>query len=209
MCPLLGFMATIKEALKYPFANWKRMFNYWWMLIPIWGWFVVAGYLVRVINEIIKKGSKNELPAIRPWEGLFKTGFLAIITLVILSLFVFVLMLIPYVGVVAYIYISLILPVLWIQFAETKRIRDGLDVLRASNTIFTHLGKYVLALLKSFVVAIIYLLASIPIITFVVTVPVYYFSFLYLFVDFYREAKSTHPTDVMAKATAARKKKKK
>ena len=200
-------MVTIKDALRYPFANWKRMFNYFWLLVPIWGWFVVSGYVVRVIREITRKGSKNELPAIHPFEGLFTTGLFVAVTLLILGAFLWVLMLIPYFRWLAEVYFVFIFPLLVIQFAATKKPRDGLDVLGATNTIFTHFGSYLLTYFKTIIVIIVYLIASIPLITLIVTLPGIVFSSTYLFVDFYRGTKSTHPADVVAKAISKKKRK--
>ncbi len=179
-------MATIGEALKYPFANFKRLFNYWWILVPIWGWFVVGGYGIRIINELVK-GNTIELPAIRPFTGLFKTGFFYFVTWVIIVLVMSLLMLIPVLGWLVYVYFILIAPILTFQFAESGRIRDGLNFIRASKTIFPNFGRYLLAYVKTVVVMLIFLVASILIITLIVTIPAMMFSGNYIFAEFYKQ----------------------
>src|SRR3989338_10540192 len=141
-------MATIGEALKYPFANFKRVFNYWWLLVPIWGWFVVSGYFIRVINELVK-GNTQELPAIRPFAGLFRTGFFVMVTGLIIGIVAWLFMLIPLVGWIAYAYLVLIAPLMIFQFAEQGKIRDGLNVVRASKTVFASFGRYLVAYVKT------------------------------------------------------------
>ena len=179
-------MATIGEALKYPFANFKRVFNYWWLLVPIWGWFVVPGYFIRVINELVK-GNTKELPAIRPFAGLFRTGFFVMVTGLIIGIVAWLFMLIPLVGWIAYAYLVLIAPLMIFQFAEQGKIRDGLNVVRASKTVFASFGRYLVAYVKTIVVGIIFLVASILIITLIVTLPAMNFSQYYFFAEYYKQ----------------------
>ena len=44
---------TIIDAFKYPFSNWTRLFNFWWVIIPILGWFAVAGYFMEIIESTL------------------------------------------------------------------------------------------------------------------------------------------------------------
>ncbi len=179
-------MATIKEGLKYPFVNFKRLFNFYWVLIPVWGWFVFFGYAVKIINEI-RSGKREELPPIRPFKGLFKLGFLVAVLSLVYGIAINIVLKIPLVGWIGYIYIMLILPIVFIQFAETEKMADGFDIVRATKTVFGNLGKYIVMYLKIIVVGLIFMAASIPIITLIVTIPA--MSFMqYLFVmDFYKE----------------------
>ncbi|MBT3836054.1 DUF4013 domain-containing protein [Candidatus Woesearchaeota archaeon] len=180
-------MASIKEALKYPFANFARLFNYWWILVPVWGWLVASGYGLRVYEEIIK-GKDKELPAIRPFTGLFKEGFFLIVVMLVLQIAVFIIALIPLLGWVGNVYYILIAPVLVAQIAVTKKIGDGLNVVDASKVVFNNFGEWIITFLKSLVVVLIWLIASIPIITMVVTIPAISWSQSYLWANYYREA---------------------
>ena len=179
-------MATIGEALKYPFANFKRVFNYWWLLVPIWGWFVVPGYFIRVINELVK-GNTKELPAIRPFAGLFRTGFFVVVTWLIIVIITGLFMFIPILGVIVYAYFILVNPILIFQFAEQGKIRDGLNVVRASKTVFASFGRYLVIYVKTIVVGIILFIASVLIITLIVTIPAMSFSQCYLFAEYYKQ----------------------
>lgn len=143
-------MATIKEALRYSFSRWGRTFNYYWALIPIWGWFVVYGYIIRVLNEI-KKGNK-ELPPINPFKGLFKTGALFFVVMLVIALASLVLIFIPVVGWLALIYLSFMLPMMMLQFAEKQEIKEGLNFIRASKTVFNDFKRYGKVMLKALAV---------------------------------------------------------
>jgi len=180
-------MASIKEALKYPFANFARLFNYWWVLIPIWGWFVASGYGLRV-NEQIIKGKDKELPAIRPFDGLFKEGFFLFVVMIVLQIALFVVMLVPILGWIGYVYYILIVPILLAQIAVTKKIEDGLNIVDASKVVFNNFGEWMVTFLKSLVVMIVWLLASIPIITLVITIPAMSWSQSYLWAHYYKDA---------------------
>lgn len=179
-------MATIKEGLKYPFTNFKRLFNYYWLLIPVWGWFILCGYSIKIINEV-RKGNIKGLPPIRPFKGLFKLGFFVAVLSLAYIIVMQIFLMINYIGWIGYLYLMLILPIAFIQFAETKNLRDGFDVVRATKTVFNNFGKYIIMYLKMIAAGLVLLVASIPIITLIVTLPAMGFM-QYLFItDFYVE----------------------
>ncbi len=180
-------MATIKQALAYPFVNFARLWNFWWFLVPIWGWFIVNGYIVRICSEI-KKGKSEELPAIRPFKGLFSQGFFLTVALIVPGLILFLLFMIHPVFWLLTVYFGLISPILILQFSEKNKVRDGMNVFRATKMVFTHLGAFLLTWLKMLVVTIIWVLASVPIITLLVTLPTMQYGQYRLFTDFYVEA---------------------
>ena len=179
-------MAPIKEALRYPFAKWRRLFNYFWLLIPVWGWFVVYGYLIRIL-ENLRRGRHRELPAIHPLKGLFSTGFFLCVSIFIYAIILFALSLIPVLGWVAYVYVLLISPLLFLHYSETKNVKDLFDVVTASDILFSYPKEYILAWLKTIAFILILLLASIPVITLIVTLPALSFGQYYFFGEFYRE----------------------
>lgn len=178
-------MATISEGLKYPFTNIKRLFNIWWLLVPIWGWFVVNGYGIRILKELVK-GNTKELPPIHPFKSLFKTGFLLTIALLIVYIPSVILSLIPVIGLIISVYLAFIFPLLEFQFAEKQRIRDGVDIVQATKTAFAHFREYLLAYFKTIVVGIIFVIASLPIITIIVTFPALVISQYYFFAEYYK-----------------------
>ncbi len=179
-------VATITEALKYPFANWKRLFNYFWILVPVWGWFVVYGYLIRIL-ENLRRGRHKELPAIHPFKGLFSTGFFLCVSIFAYTIILFALSLIPVLGWLIYIYVLLISPLLLLRYSETKKTKDIFDVVGASEIMFSHFKEYIIAWLKTIAFILILLVASLPLITLIVTLPAVSLGQYYFFGEFYRE----------------------
>lgn len=45
---------SFSDALKYPFKTPKRLLYALLVLIPILGWFVLFGYIARLINEFVE-----------------------------------------------------------------------------------------------------------------------------------------------------------
>ncbi len=180
-------MATIKQTLKYPFVKFARLWNYWWWLVPIWGWLVVGGYVVRIAEEL-RKGKNEELPAIRPFTGLFSTGFFLLIALLVPLLATAFLARASSWLLIVFIYIVLISPLLVFQFSEKRKVKDGMNIFRATRLVFSHLGSFLVTWLKMIVVMIIWSLASLPVITLLITLPALRFGGFRLFADFYAEA---------------------
>ena len=189
-------MVTINEALRYPFLNFKRLFIVWLALVPVWGWFVVYGYIVRMAQDVFK-GKNKEAPALKPLNGLFTTGFYLFVMMLILTV-VFNVMLIgvsfiPILGILLwlalYIYYILVLPMMLMQFAETGKIGDGLDFVRASKIVFNNFVDYITAYIKYIVIVLILLVASIPMVTMIITMPAMYYSAMLIFGDFFKNYK--------------------
>lgn len=182
-------MASIGQAFKYPFSNMKRFFNFFWIIVPIWGWFVVGGWALRIINEI-RNGNSKEVPAIRPWEGLFSTGFFFIVFSLIISIVMQVLIWIPILGWIGYLYIAIISPALMMQFAKNVKFGEGLNIVEATKTTFKNFGSWILTLLKVILVTAVFLIASIPVVTLIITLPAMTYAQYLLWADWYREVTS-------------------
>ena len=61
------------DAFKYPFNKAKRMWNVLWLLLPIFGWFALGGYSVRILQEWTAGKFKN-LPEMK-FKSDMKFGF--------------------------------------------------------------------------------------------------------------------------------------
>lgn len=134
-------MGRIIDAIHYSSDRFGRTFNYYWVIIPIWGWFVVYGWVVHILNEI--RGGNNELPSIKPFTGLFKTGALFFVVNIIWMAVFFILMIIPILGWLALSYLMFLIPILTLQFAETQKISAGLNFVQASKTLFGNFSAYI------------------------------------------------------------------
>ncbi len=179
---------SIKQTLQYPFSRVERVFNYYWFLIPVWGWFVVPGYIVRIFREILR-GKDLEMPPIRPFAGLFSTGFFFALLWLVITIITSALLFVPVLGRLAFVYVLFVSPILVLQYVDTGRFGQGLNIVNATKIVFTHFWDYLLMWLKLMVVILAYLVASIPIVTVIVTFPGMAFSEYYLFAEFYKEAK--------------------
>jgi hypothetical protein len=58
-------MATLDfaDAFRYPFRCWQGLLNILWILVPIYGWFLLIGYRVRIVGEFLQ-GKYTKLPRI-------------------------------------------------------------------------------------------------------------------------------------------------
>ena len=99
--------------------------------------------------------------------------------------------LIPGIGMLLYILGVLIFPILLIQFSLARNYADmlgnGFDVPRAVRLIAGNLGAYIILLLKMILIGIIAVLASLPLITILITYPAYMYATQFLLVDFFRK----------------------
>lgn len=190
-------MATIKSALKYPFAKFGRLFYWLWIFLPIIGWLALAGYNLRIIKDILK-GNHKEVPKFGPFWDNCRLGLYAFVVGIAVGLvtagFSFLQMPMGIAGSVIYfavaIYVGLISPIMVIQLAETESISKAFDVVRAHKIVFKNFRKYIIVMLQQFVVSLVLLLASIPVITLIFTLPAISYSKQYLYSRFYAELKS-------------------
>lgn len=185
--------ATISETLKYPFKRFKRIWNFYWILIPIIGYFALMGYIVDILKSVFR--GEEEMPKfVGFWKNVGKGFFLflaLIIIQIVYNILIYLFRFIPVLGViltiVLVIYLILLCPMLIMQYAITEKFKDALDIAKATRTMFIDFWAYVLVILKLFVVMLVWLAASIPIITLIVTVPLMSFSQYYMYGTFYRE----------------------
>ena len=190
-------MATIKSALKYPFAKFGRLFYWLWIFLPIIGWLALAGYNLRIIKDILK-GNHKEVPKFGPFWGNCALGLYAFVVGIAIglatSVFAFLQMPMGIAGSVIYyavtIYVGLISPIMIIQLAETENLAKAFDVVRAHKIVFKNFRKYIIVVLQQLVVAFVFLLASIPIITLIFTIPAMSYSKQYLYARFYADLKN-------------------
>lgn len=159
-------MATITNALAYPFKRFDGIFNYLWVLIPIIGQFVFYGYYLRVLDSVIHnyKANHKGLPRFVKFGENLKFGFLfmlaTLILLVILFLVEFILLLTGIGWIVnpilTLIIVVFALPLLPAQYAYSGKFMDAINIFKAFKTSFGHFGRYILLILKTLVVGFLY-----------------------------------------------------
>ena len=177
---------AIKDAIKYPWTKMQRVFWFWLIFIPIFGWFPLYGYMLDFMQNIVK-GSDKELPKFGKYWDLFGQGFFYLIFSLIVGVVVQILIRIPIVGWIAYLYVMLIVPVLAINYAVKRRFGAFFDIGLATKMVFGNFGAYIVMILKTIVVGLFWLLCSIPIITLIWTLPAMQFSSGFLLAQFYRK----------------------
>ncbi|MBW2973662.1 DUF4013 domain-containing protein [Candidatus Woesearchaeota archaeon] len=179
---------SIKDALKYPWAKMQRAFWFWLIIIPIFGWFPLYGYIMDIIQNIVK-GNDRSMPKFgRYWKS-FTHGFYYFLFSIILAIVMGILMRIPLVGWIIYIYVILITPILVANYAVKRRFGAFFDVGLATKMVFGNFIAYIVVFLKTIVTILFWVLCSIPIITLIWTIPALQFSSQFLIAQFYRKFK--------------------
>ncbi len=186
--------SSVASALSYPFANIRRLFNYYWGFIPILGWMAVLGYYIQIVQAIVLKKKNMELPGFSGFWINVKRGaplflIIAMLGLAMIALrFVGGQVALGFIFGFASFYLGFITPMLLLQYAVSENFSAGFDISNASRIIFSNFWAYIATLLKILVVSLCYLLASFFVVTIVLTLPASKFSQYYLFAQFYTAA---------------------
>jgi len=176
-------LLEFEKALKFPFKNWKRMFNILWVLIPIFGWFAIFGYMIKIVKQFFN-GDYSELPQFEFGENL-SYGFIMFVKLIpfmiALSIVNIVLMLIPIIGFLAYLVVAIfIAPILVMNFLNEETVSSCFDFSIVS-AVFDNIKDYCMALLKTIALAVIFGILSIVLIG----IPALYFTQNIFLAEFY------------------------
>jgi hypothetical protein len=175
---------NFKTAFKYPFNRAKGMWNVLWILLPIIGWFALGGYGVRIIQEF-SKGKFKKLPVLK-FKSDFKLGFFmflkAIPFVLAYMLFMFVLneihSVLDHTRVLLEIFI---VPILTINFINKQTVGSFFEF-KKLKYVFTNLGDYIVAVLKSILLFIVFLVMCLIL----VGIPAMIFTENMFLADFYR-----------------------
>ncbi len=173
---------SLEEGLKWPWANGKRQWNILWGLIPIYGWFAIIGYVANIIGVMVK-GDMSGLPEFgSSWDN-FLTGLKLFIFVLPLYVVVMAIGYIPSVGSVLNMLLSfLLLPYMIVHVVATETFKASFDFRTWWRVVFGNLWEYVIALFKTLVYSIAYLLLSIVL----VGIPGLVFGGYIYYADFYR-----------------------
>jgi hypothetical protein len=205
-------MATIKEVLKYPFSSWSRLFTVYIAIIPIIGWFFVYGYFMKIL-EAVSKGQNKMLPSLDDFWGTFRAGFMFFVFGLVLGIVMTIIRIVPVIGLIGYLYLTFLSPILVIQYITTRSFSKGLDFVEATKIMSNNIRKFLILWVKLIAVMLIWAVASLPIITIIITIPAMMYAGYYLYGDFYREVMSgksvASPKKVVKKKAVKKKAKKK
>jgi len=173
-----------KTAFMYPFNRAVGMLNILWALIPIFGWFALGGFGVRLMQEF-SKGQFSDLPKFSFVEDM-KLGFMMFIkSLPFLIAYVIVISMVTALstsigGIIELLVNLFILPILAINFVnkETWISYFEFDVVKA---VFSNVGDYLVAVVKSIALFLVYLVMCIIL----VGIPALAFTPYIFLADFY------------------------
>ncbi len=174
-------MDTFESAIKYPFSNPKSLIVYWLILVPIFGWFPLMGYIFKISKEILK-GNYKKTPDFGEYWTNFNIGFrffaflfvIGIITVIVqeviglifnllniyLSLFLFS-------GMITGFILSGLSNILIMRYVETKKAERAFNLKKTWKIFSKTWSDYFFTLLKIFVGTLVLLI--IPFIAFLIT----------------------------------------
>ncbi len=174
-----------KTAFMYSFNRPKGMLNILWVLLPIIGWFALGGYGVRIIQEF-SKGEFKQLPVFKFGSDL-ELGFMMFIKALpfVITYIIIISILnkidIRMAGLANFLIGLFAVPILTINFFKKETV-GSLFEFGIVKSVFNNLGDYIVAILKSILLGIIFLIMFIIL----VGIPAGTFTKNIFLADFYR-----------------------
>ena len=152
---------TFTDGLRYPWGRPGRLWNILWVLLPIIGWFALAGYGIRIVKSIIK-GNHRELPEFGDFWSNCKSGFIFVLRLVPIYIVIYLLNFVPFVGWIIVLLADLFLiPYLFINMIMKEKVSASFEIHEAWDALMADLGGYIKALVCTILYYIIYGIACI------------------------------------------------
>ncbi len=153
---------SFSDAFKYPFNNFKRMFNVLWILFPIFGWFALFGYGVRIVKNFIN-GEFSGLPEM-VFGSDMKFGFIMFLKslpfMLAYSIVIFVLSGVPFLSNLILIFLEiLVVPILTINFMKKESVESFFEF-EIIKSVFGNFGEYLVAVLKSIGLTSVFMILS-------------------------------------------------
>lgn len=174
-----------KTAFKYPFNRATGMWNILWVLLPIIGWFALGGYGVRIIQEF-SKGEFKQLPVFK-FSSDLKLGFSMLLkALPFITAYIVIGAVLnkidPRVAGLANFFMGLFaVPILTMNFLNKETVESFFE-LGIIKSVFNNLGDYIVVILNSILLGIVFLIMSIIL----VGIPAGAFTKNIFLADFYR-----------------------
>jgi len=175
-----------RTAFKYPFNRMKGLLNILWVLLPILGWFALGGYGVRIVQEFTK-GQFKKLPIFK-FSSDMKLGFFMFIKAIPFILVYMIILAIvgaigPWTtGLIRVFLEFFVLPILTVNFINKMTVGSFFE-LSIINSVFANLGEYIIMMLKSILLFIIFIFMSIILIG----IPGFVFTEHIFMANFYRK----------------------
>lgn len=173
-------------AFKYPFKRAKGMLNIFWILLPIFGWFALGGYTIRIIKEFME-GKFEQLPEMSFSKDM-KFGFMMFLKSIPFTLAYLVIIIIfsaineNLAGVANALLGLLIIPILSLNFLKKETVESYFEF-KIIKAVFNNFGDYLIAILKSIALVVVFLVMWIIL----VGIPAGAFTKNIFLADFYRK----------------------
>jgi hypothetical protein len=180
-----GGVLDFGSAFSYPFNRYKGMLNILWIFLPIFGWFALGGYGVRIVKGFLE-GKFKELPFFS-FSSDMKLGFFMFVkALPFFIAYVFVFGILDAItqgfsSLLEFLFVIFVMPVLTINFFRKETVVSYFEF-DLIKIVFKNFGEYMIALLKSIGLYLIFFIMIIIL----VGIPALAFTFYIFFAEFYR-----------------------
>lgn len=174
-------ISSFKQGLKYPWINAKKLWYVLWMLVPIFGWFVLGGYVITIVRNIANN-NKNGLPEFGGIWNNFMTGLVFFFKAIPLMVVILLINIVPIIGWLVGLLVRIFLyPYLIINLFVKEDFAASFDLKKVWWSVINNMEEYLIAVLKTLGFAVIYGLLSIVLIG----IPCYLFGVVYYIAEFY------------------------
>ncbi len=148
-----------KTAFKYPFNRAKGMWNILWLFVPIIGWFALGGYSIRIVKEF-SKGQFKKLPFFN-FKSDLKFGFMMFIkSLPFIFSYIAIMATLSIIDIwlragIDTLFQIFVLPMLTINFFNKETVASLFEF-KILKAVFNNFGDYLITILKSIVLGLIF-----------------------------------------------------
>jgi len=176
---------TFKSAFKYPFKRATGMWNILWVFLPIIGWFALGGYSIKIAQEFCN-GKFEQLPTFDFGDNL-KLGFSMFFKAIpFLIIYMIIIVIAEKMGAgvsaaISFVIGFFMLPILFMNFFNKQTVASLFEI-KITNSVYSNLGDYIMVMLKSLGLGIVFLLMCVVLIG----IPAGSFSKNMFLADFYR-----------------------
>ena len=179
------FKKDLVSGLKYPWNKGSRLLYILWVLVPIFGWFVLGGYFKKIVKTLVTK-QRRELPKLGSVFESFIEGIVIFILMIPTFVVFGMIGSIPFLGNITSAFINIfLLPWLTINFFMKGNFKSLWEIKKAFNIVFDNIKEYLFAFIKTAVYGIIYGILSLILIG----IPCAVFGRMYYLTAFYKKHK--------------------
>ena len=126
---------TFEEGIKFPWEKPKRLWYGLWLLVPIIGWFALAGFQVKIIKALVR-GKNKEVPEFGKFWDSFMKGLIIFVKILPLVIVVSLLQHIPVIGDFLQLLVNIIfVPYLFVNLVIRGKFEESFNIKKAWNIV--------------------------------------------------------------------------